>query len=388
MSLRGRDIICLSTHYWDERRFRKQEFMAGFARANRVLYVEPSFSMARAPEPHLRGVAGNRWLRGRLARRDANLHLLAPPRGLPKWTAAPVERLNYGWFARIVAGAAAELGFRDAILWVYRPAYADVLAAIPHRRLVFDLVDDLAAYGGAGGHVEGQVRRLVRASDLLVVTAKPLLERYGGDARRAVQVANGFRGELFSPGAAAEGEPPAELAGLPRPILGFVGTIFAFLDFELLEQVARAHPDKSLVLVGPVESSAAAALAALARLPNVHHVPARPQAEIPRYVAAFDVCLNVFRDARVTDSINPLKVYEYLAMGRPVVSTPMRSLRMESAGATIAFAADPAEFCAAISRCLTPAVQADAPARRAAAAPYSWDRLFSTLDAACGDALG
>jgi glycosyltransferase involved in cell wall biosynthesis len=384
VSLRGRDIICLSTHYWDERRFRKQEFMGRFARANRVLYVEPSFSMARAPEPHLRLVAGNRFLLPRVQARGPNLHLLTPPRGLPKWTAAPVERLNYVWFARLVAGAAADLGLRDAILWTYRPAFADVLDAIPHRQLVFDLVDDVAAYGGAGSHVEGQVLRLVRASDLLVVTAKPLVERYGREAGRVVQVANGFRGELFSP---AAGGIPDDLAGIPRPILGFAGTIFTFLDFELLERVARVHGDKSLVLVGPVESSAATALAALLRLPNVHHIPARPQAEVPRYLAAFDVCLNAFREAPAADSINPLKAYEYLAAGRPVVSTPMRALRMESAGAAIAFADDAAAFCAEIDRSLSPRVQADTAARRAAAAPYSWDRLFEQLDAACGDAL-
>jgi glycosyltransferase involved in cell wall biosynthesis len=385
VSLRGRDIICLSTHYWDERRFRKQEFMERFARANRVLYVEPSVSMARRPEPHLRAVAKNRFLRPRLERRGENLHLLAPPRGLPKWSDPRVERLNYRWFGHVVAAAAAELGFRDTILWSYRPAYAHALAAIPHRRLVFDLVDDLAAYGGAGAHVERDVRTLIAASDLLVVTARPLLERYGAEARRAVHVANGFRAEVFAP--RADREVPAALAALPRPILGFVGTIFAFLDFELLDRVARFHHDKSVVLVGPAEASAGAALAELTRRPNVHHLPAQPQPAIPAYVAAFDVCLNVFRPGRVTDSINPLKVYEYLAMGRPVVSTPMRALRMESAGAVIAFGDDAGEFCAQIDRCLTPAVQAGTAARRAASEPYSWDRLFERLDAACADAL-
>ncbi|MEA2350595.1 MAG: hypothetical protein QOG86_1536, partial [Thermoleophilaceae bacterium] len=180
MTLRGRDIVCLSTHYWDERRYRKQEFMERFARTNRVLYVEPSFSMTRRPEPHLRGVARNRFLRPRLERRGENLHLLSPPRGLIKWTDPRVEQANYRWFAGVIRDAAADLGFRDTVLWIYRPAFAGAVGQIPHRSLVFDLVDDLAAYGGAGSHVESQVLSLIRGSDLLVVTAKPLLERYGG----------------------------------------------------------------------------------------------------------------------------------------------------------------------------------------------------------------
>jgi glycosyltransferase involved in cell wall biosynthesis len=386
MSLLGRDIVCLSTHYWDERRYRKQEFMERFARTNRVLYVEPSFSMSRRPEPHLRGVAGNRLLRPRLERRGENLYLLSPPRGLIKWTDARVEQANYRWFARVIRDAAADLGFRDSILWIYRPAFAGAVGRIPHQSLVFDLVDDLAAYGGAGSHVENQVLSLIRGSDLLVVTAKPLLERYGGAARSTVHVANGFRAELFSPD--PTGRIPSELASLPRPILGFVGTIFTFLDFALLDRVARVHHDKSLVLVGPVEGSAAGELAQLTRRPNVHHLPSKPQTDVPRYIAAFDVCLNVFRPGRVTESINPLKVYEYLALGRPVVSTPMSALRMESVGTTIAFAEDAEAFCAQIDRCLSPSVQADSEARRVAAAPYSWDRLFDRLDAACDQVLG
>lgn len=386
MSLRGRDIVCLSTHYWDDRRFRKQEFMERFARANRVLYVEPSISMLRRAEPHLRTVARNRFLLPQLDRRGSNLYVLAPPRGLPKWTDPRIERLNYRWFASIVRSAAAELNFRDTILWAYRPAYVHALATIPHRQLVFDLVDDLAAYGGAGIRVENHVRTLVRRSDLLVVTAKPLRERYGAAARRVVQIANGFRAEVFSPDQVSQ-VVPVELARLPRPFLGFVGTIFTFLDFELLERVALVHHDKSLVLVGPVEASATEALARVVRLPNVHHLPNQPQSEIPRYVAAFDVCLNVFRNTRVTDSINPLKVYEYLAMGRPVVSTPMRALRMEQAKHVIAFADDADHFCAEIDRCLTQDVQSDVRARIKAAAPYSWDRLFERLDAACHAAL-
>jgi glycosyltransferase involved in cell wall biosynthesis len=120
----------------------------------------------------------------------------------------------------------------------------------------------------------------------------------------------------------------------------------------------------------------------------VHHLPSKPQTEVPRYLASFDVCLNVFRQGRVTESINPLKVYEYLAMGRPVVSTPMSALRMESVGTAIAFAEDAEAFCRQIDRCLSPSVQEDSAARRAAAAPYSWDRLFDRLDTACHQALG
>src|SRR5438270_13317141 len=102
IGLTGRDNICFSTHYGDERRFRKQEFMSRFARANRVLFVEPSFSMARGPEGHRREVATNRVLRPSVEQREDGLYLLKPPRGLPKWSDPRVEKLTYVWYARLL----------------------------------------------------------------------------------------------------------------------------------------------------------------------------------------------------------------------------------------------------------------------------------------------
>src|SRR4051812_10383448 len=147
MGLEGRDIICVSTHYWDERRFRKQEFMERFGEANRVLFVEPSYSMVRAPEPHLSDVAINRALLPTVELRGKRIHLFKPPRGLPKWSDPRIDRLTFRWYGRLIARAAKRLGFRDPILWVYRPSYFYALDTIPHGHLVFDLVDDLAAYG-------------------------------------------------------------------------------------------------------------------------------------------------------------------------------------------------------------------------------------------------
>ena len=387
MGLTGRDIICVSTHYWDERRFRKQEFMSRFAQANRILFVEPSFSMARAPEAHLREVATNRYLLSRCESRNEHLHLLKPPRGIPKWSNPRIERLNYRWYGHIVRRAARRLGFRDAIMWIYSPSYYHALRTIPHRRLVFDMVDDLSAYGGGHwDHVEHAMRRLVEDSDLLVVTAKTLLDRYGASASRAVQVSNGFDTGLFSP-EQARARVPSSLSGIPHPILGFIGTLFAFLDFELLEQVARVHHDKSLVLVGPVEASVERSVARLRELPNVVHIGGQPQSAIPAYVSAFDVCLNPFRRGRVADSVSPLKVYEYLAMGRPVVSTPMKALQMEDAARAVAFADGASEFCKQIDRCLDEEIQGGTQARCEAVAAYSWDGLFERLDAACAEAL-
>ena len=387
MGLTDMDIICFSTHYWDESKFRKQEFMSRFTRENRVLFVEPSISMARSAEGHLREVATNRYFLSSLETRDEHLHLLKPPRGLLKWSNPRVERLNYRWFGRIVERAARRLNFRNPILWVYHPSYYHALKTISHGELVFDLVDDLSAYGGGHwDHIEYEMERLVEESDLLVVTAKTLLKRYESSAAQTVHVSNGFDAALFSLDRVGA-EIPSSLSGIKRPILGFIGTLFSFIDFDLLEQVARVHHDKSVVLVGPVEANVEKDVARLRELPNIVHIGGQPQSEIPAYVNAFDVCLNPFRRGRVADSVSPLKVYEYLAMGRPVVSTPMKALEMEDVARAVVFAEDANEFCKQVSRCLDEDVQGAVQARREAVASYSWDGLFERLDTACALAL-
>jgi glycosyltransferase involved in cell wall biosynthesis len=389
MGLAGRDIICLSTQFWNQTWFRKQEFMSRFARSNRILFVEPSWSMGRRAEAHLEAAGGNRYFRPRLAKHVDNVFLLKPPRGIPKWSYPPIDVLNHRWYGRIIRHVAEQLGFRNNILWVYKPSYYHALGTIPHDRLVFDLVDDIAAYPWPppyGAHVEECIGGLVGRSDLLVVTAKTLAERYQASARFVVQVGNGFAAETFRANGKRVSVPTA-LADLRRPILGFIGTLFSFVDFDLLEEIARIHADKSLVLVGPLENNARAAVARLTQFPNVLYVGERPRAEVPAYAMAFDVCLNPFRHGPAADSVNPLKVYEYLALGRPVVSTPMKALQMEDVSRVIRFAEDRAEFCRQIDECLARDTEEDAKLRRAAAAPYSWDRLFETLEAAVDEAF-
>lgn len=381
--LSNRDIICFSTHYWDERRFRKQEFMSRFSRANRVLFVEPSFSMVRSTEGHLEEIAENRFLLSSLEAREQNLHLLKPPRGLPKWHNPAIHRLNYRWYGRIVGRAARRLGFRNSIVWLYPPSYFYALSEIPHERIVFDLVDDLSAYGAENlDHVEELTEKLIDASDLVLVTAKTLLDRYRDRAAEIVQIPNGFDDRLFSPDRIGS-DLPDPLREIPSPRIGMVGTLFTFLDFELLEMVADSYREASIVLVGPTERNVEREVAKLCEKPNVIHLGSRLQAEVPGYVAGFDVCLNPFQRGRLADSVSPLKVYEYLAMGRPVVSTPMRALQMEEIADQISFAADAAEFCARIGDALGGDDDRQRQARRAAVSRFSWDSLFQAVDSTC-----
>jgi len=386
--MRRRDIVCLSTQYWEDAWFRKQHFMSRLvARGHRVLYVQPSFSMVRRPtHPHL---AHNRRLRPRVEQIGDGLFVFFPPRFLPKVTNPWVSTLNYHWFGGLIAREAARLGFRDACLWIYWPQYVTALGRIPHSTLVFDLVDDLARYDDRphrSKFIARCVARLVAQADLTIVTSPTLVEKVRDRARQWVLVPNGFDERLFS------GEPrpiPPELEEIPRPIVGFVGTLFGFLDYDLLASAARAMPAASFVFVGRVYGEIAQhGVERLRALPNTYFVGSKAQSEIPSYVSRFDVCINPFKVDDVSRAVSPLKVYEYLACGKPVVSTPMEGLASEDAGRFVRFASAD-QFVSALRETLALLDGSGVEAARAQAAQaFSWTNRFAALEPHLSSVLG
>jgi glycosyltransferase involved in cell wall biosynthesis len=372
------DIICLSTHYWHDFWFRKQHFMSRLAaQGHRVLYVQPSFSMARPSEhPHL---AHNRWFRGLVEQVDEKIYLFSPPRLLPKPGAILSSRLNYRWFATLINREAGKLRFGKALLWVYRPEYAEALNLIPHSRLVFDLADDLAAYNQESSRYEyiaGCVEKLAAQADLMVVTSPTLLEKYRAKTRHCLLVPNGFDETLF------DGAPkpiPEDLRPISHPIIGFIGVLFGFLDYELLYETASTMPQASFVFVGPTEPSGSEGVKRLQALDNTYFLGRKTKEQIPGYVTNFDLCINPFKVDDVSRAVSPLKVYEFLACGKPVVSTPMEGLSQEEAGSWVQFA-DKDRFVSALRESLAnlPPSGRNAACIQAAQA-FSWSSQFAKL---------
>ncbi|MBM3318114.1 MAG: glycosyltransferase [Candidatus Eisenbacteria bacterium] len=361
-----------------------------------VLYVEPSFSLLRRAPAHCPPGQANPWLAPRLAQRAPRLWTLAPPRGLPLWTHPAVSRLQHACYGAMLRRAARRLGYGRVWLWLYNPLYVQAMDSLRPERLILDLVDDLGAYE-ARAHSRRTtgacLERALAQADLVLTTSALLAEAHAAKTRagRLEVVPNGVRGEWIGRPAA---EPPAELRGLPRPWIGFVGAVSDYLDFELLVAAARRFAAGSLILVGPVRGGEGEKGAArLRRERNAHLLGHRPQERVPDYAAAFDVCLCPFRVGAVRRAVNPLKVYEYLAAGRPVVATPLESLASEPVAAWIRFAEVEEAFLAAIAKELAleraggaPAAAERSAARRRAVRPYAWEsistRVASILDRA------
>jgi glycosyltransferase involved in cell wall biosynthesis len=165
---------------------------------------------------------------------------------------------------------------------------------------------------------------------------------------------------------------------IKKPILGFLGTIQYWIDFDLIRFIAFKNPGWSIVMIGPI--GRLAEIEKIKSLPNVYLLGRKPYQEVPNYVKAFDVCLNPYKIDEVSKSCSPLKLYEYLASGKPIVSVDMPEARKFKN--LIEIGLDYEDFLEKIQKVLDclPEDKAKIEMRIREAEKHSWDSRFLELE--------
>ena len=393
--LGDRDIVVLASAPWKTvGPINCHHIALRLAEHNRVLYVEsPGL---RSPnllhKADLLKIAGRLrgWMRCAVSgpeRMAPNLYVVSPII-VPFRGRSCTERLNDILLRRACAGAALRLHFRRPILWTFLPTSFCLVGCLNEAAVVYHCTDDYAGNPGVDASwIEGEERRLAGAADLCLATSHPLAARLRAMGAKVACVPNVAETHRFA-------QPPlripADLASLPRPIVGYVGNIAAYMtDLELLAGIAESRPEWSLVLVGPVGTGdPSTRLSALRRYGNVSLLGPRRYEEIPNYVHGFDVCLIPFRRNRVTDGAIPLKTFEYLAAGKPVVCTPLAALRAEPLGDVLCYAEGTEEFVRAIELCLADSGGDSTARRREVAERYCWSKRFPEIEDLVSEVLG
>jgi glycosyltransferase involved in cell wall biosynthesis len=243
--------------------------------------------------------------------------------------------------------------------------------------LLYDANDDPLTFPGTPAWVGDYQARTLHGADLVVSCSDALAARLRErGAEEVTVVGNGVEVEHF-------GRPvdparvPLTVSDSPRPRIGYAGAIAEWFDFDLVGDVARAYPQASVILVGPVAAPVAARAATLARThPNVRFPGRVPYEDLPHVVSSFDVCLIPWLLGPQTDAANPNKLYEYMAAGRTVVSLAY-SADMERFADSVLLARDRNEFVARVGEALER--PRDPAALRAVAAENSWDARAGAL---------
>jgi glycosyltransferase involved in cell wall biosynthesis len=290
-----------------------------------------------------------------------------PQRYRVDW-ALPAPHQQRDWLSALNAPLLAGMGRRieaallgrhdgDYLLWLAHPLLAGCLAGMNPRLVIFDQVDDFSAhpqFRSLRRTIAAGYATVAQRADLILTTAErtsPLWLQ----ARGLVQhVPNGVDAAAFR-GAFPV---PVPLQAIPRPRLGYVGVLQERVDVDLMLDMAHRFPEAHFVFAGPIFGPRSVFAPLMAR-PNVHFLGAVPYDEVPAYLAHMDVCLLPHTQNALTASMNPLKLYEYLAAGRPVVSTPVPPT--ERFKDVIHIAGTPSAFAAAIAAAIA---EADDPACR------------------------
>jgi uncharacterized SAM-binding protein YcdF (DUF218 family)/glycosyltransferase involved in cell wall biosynthesis len=373
--LKGEDIVCISSIDWDFIWQGPQMVMASFAEAgNRVLFIDNTG--VRPPRvrdlPRLRHRLAN-WRRGVKGFRHERPSLwVYSPIVLPFPYSRVVRAANRWLLLRALRRWMRATGFRPTVAWTFLPTplARDLVDDLGVEVSVYYCYGDFVASSAAARRVGRSEAETFRDADLVFAVSDGLAARARQHRADVHVFPPGVDLARFERARVAGADVPADLRALPGPVAGYVGGLHHWIDDALLVETARRLPGVSFALVGPVQTD----VSVLRGLPNVHLLGPRPHDALPQYLAGFQVGLIPYRVADYTNDIYPSKLFEYLAMELPVVSTDLAVVRAfaERHPGTVAVARDAAAFAEAIAAAARPAPPLEVKARVEAARAHDW----------------
>jgi UDP-galactopyranose mutase len=300
-------LICFSHLRWNFVFQRPQHLMCRFARDMDVIYWEEPVEIGRRETP---------YLQMRQADDAPGVRVVVPhlPEGMPEAAReAALKRLLDARLATLQG---------PLIAWYYTPMMLPFSRHVTPDVTVYDAMDELSKFKFAPEHLLDYEQELIDRSDIVFTGGSSLYEAKK-DRHPNVHCFPSSVDRTHFAKARARQFDPADQEDLPHPRLGFYGVIDERFDTELLDKAARMRPDWSFVMVGPVVKIAEDELP---RRPNICYLGSKKYEQLPAYLAGWDVALMPFAMNESTQFISPTKTPEYLAGGKPVVSTPVRDV--------------------------------------------------------------
>jgi glycosyltransferase involved in cell wall biosynthesis len=299
------DLICFSHLRWDFVYQRPQHLLKRSARDRRVFFVE---------EP----IFDNGSLRLHVSERENNLKVVVPhlPQGLKSEIAKTA--LLHDMVQRLLT----ENSIHQYIAWYYTPMALDFTRHLKPQAVIYDCMDELSAFKNAPERLKHREHELFQIADLVFTGGQSLYEAKRHQHRSVFAFPSSIDRDHFMQ-ARTDIVEPTDQKDIPHPRLGFFGVVDERFDVELLDEVSKQRPDWQFVIVGPVVKIDPEILP---RRENIHYLGSKSYQELPAYIAGWDVALLLFAQNESTRFISPTKTPEYLAAGKPVVSTPIRDV--------------------------------------------------------------
>src|SRR5688572_5131107 len=318
---------------------RPQQFLSRFAKKHPILFIEePFFDQAEGTEPRVE-----------LHRVMPNVTVATPhctvswaknpklPSKLRDFTAEAIERMNE------------EGAFDKPLLWYYSPMDSSwSLGHFENRGVVYDCMDELSQFTGAPKALVNNEARLIEHADVVFTGGFNLGEKKRKQHDNVHTFGCGVEFSHFNKAQDLHTAVPPDIDFMARPILGWFGVVDERVDYAMVGEMARMRPDWSFAMVGPVVKVDPNMLP---HSPNLFWLGGRDYQQLPHYVRAFDVNMMCFAINAATEYINPTKGLEYMATGKPIVSTPVRDVARQWSDVVL-LAKNAEEFVAAAQKAL------------------------------------
>jgi len=318
--LKGKNIILFSSDDWDSGlKTSKYHVAVRFARENRVLFIN-SLGL-KAPKLRSSGLSKilnriHQWVR---AYRKINPHLYVhTPVVLPFQGMKAIQRLNRFVLINSIRSLQKRLRLTNPIVLIFIPTAVDVIGHLNERGVVYYCIDELTGYEYVDERNLIKLEdRLLAKADCVIASSAELADAKRKANKNTVYMPHGVDWGLFRSAVEQDLEIPGDIAGIKKPIIGFYGYISEdWVDSDLLKQIGNLRPDWSIVLIG----KSAIDMTKLTAQKNIHFLGVKPFEDLPKYAKAFDVAIIPFKINKLTLNSNPLKLLEYLAAGKPIVS--------------------------------------------------------------------
>ncbi len=312
------NILCFSDINWDFPWSRNQQMMTRFPNHWKIIYVQPSFIGLLIEQP----------LRALPRRVRKNITAVSFPI-IPFFDRfASIRRINNFLIVFWTRFFVALYNFKDPNIIIYEPRFSCVIGKIGDCLVCYKVLDNRMEFLGVPRWINDNIDFLTSKADIIVTSSQSLFDKFKRNREHDIfLVGNGAEVEHFKK-AIGNIEIPDDLNSIEKPILGYIGTIGEWFDFKLIDEILHIYPNISIVLLGHIFLKQKIEIDRLKKAhSNFFVLGKKPYNLLPNYVKGFDACIIPFKINELTLSVNPNKLYEYLAGGKPVISVALPELK-------------------------------------------------------------
>lgn len=362
-------IIVHSHLCWDWVWQRPQQFLSRLSKRHKILFVETV-----GPDPEL----ATAHVRFKTLRDYPNVTVLRLQFPSWRWGDGPfIDAERHRLVLEFVSSGPLAGQFENPVQWFYDPmASTAFLGKMGEILTVYDCMDELSKFRFAPAEIHSREAELLAKAEVVFTGGRKLYQSKSRFHDNCHFYGCGVDKDHFGRAREAATQVPPEIASLPKPVLGYFGVIDERLDYNLIAALADADPKRSVVMVGPVMKVDPAALP---KRSNLHWLGQRSYSELPAICKGFDVCLMPFALNEATEFINPTKTLEYMATGRPVVSTAVEDV-VRNFGEFVNVAKSPEEFVRKCEETCRTQNQEVIDRGLTVAARNSWDAIVAELE--------